>query len=368
MRHNRNRRNEESSLESKPGIFGLEVVKLFGDKKMTIFKSRRDFLVASASIAGAAGLGLSSSAVFAQDPKWPAKPIRIVVPFPAGSITDAMARLLADDLSKTLGQPVIVENKGGANGSIGAAEVARSAPDGYTLLATNSSSITVNPLVYKNSPYKSTDFAPIALVLDAPFIVNVNADWAKKHSINSLKDLTAFAKSHPSELTYGSGGMGNLAHLAYAMLSNEVGFKATHVPYKAGSQASTAAMSGEVNTLFDTLTSIPQVKAGKLKALAVTSPQRLAQLPDVPTIAEAGFPNIAVTFWLGLLAPAKTHPEIIEKLYEQAKHAMSVPAANKALSAQGTIAMVGPSDFAKRVANETKQLAEVVKRERITLD
>ncbi|HBP31427.1 MAG TPA: tripartite tricarboxylate transporter substrate binding protein [Advenella kashmirensis] len=335
---------------------------------MTILKSRRDFLATAASVAGASAFGLSSTMAFAQDKKWPAKLIRIVVPFPAGSITDAMARLLADNLSKSLGQSVIVENKGGANGSIGATDVARSTPDGYTLLATNSSSITGNPLIYKNSPYKSTDFSPIALVLDAPFILNVNALWAKTHAINSVKDLVAFAKSHPSELSYGSGGVGNLAHLAYAMLSNDGKFKATHVPYKSASQASMAVMAGEVNTSFDTLASVPQIRAGKLKALAVTPNQRISQMPDIPTMAEAGFPNIDLTFWLGLLAPAGTSADIVEKLYEHSKQAMSVQAANTALSAQGTIVMTNPKDFDTRIANETKQLAEVIKRENITLD
>lgn len=335
---------------------------------MAIFNSRRDFLSASASVIGAAVLGLSSTMAFAQDKSWPAKPIRIVVPFPAGSITDTMARLLSDNLSKTLKQPVIVENKGGANGSIGAAEVARAAPDGYTLLATNSSSITVNPLVYKKSPYQSSDFAPISLVLDAPFILNVNPDWAKKHSINSVKDLITYAKDHPSELSYGSGGAGNLAHLSYAMLSNDTNIEATHVPYKSASQASMAVMSGEVNTSFDTLASVPQIVAGKLKPLAVTQSQRIPQMPDVPTTGEAGYPNIDVTFWLGLLAPAGTPVEIVDTLYEHIKLAMAAPAANKALSAQGSVVLMGPKDFSARIGNEIGQLTEVIKRENITLD
>ena len=335
---------------------------------MAIMSSRRDFLAAAASVAGVSVFGLSPTVAFAQDNKWPAKLIRIVVPFPAGSITDAMARLLANHLSKSLGQSVIVENKGGANGSIGATEVARSAPDGYTLLATNSSSITGNPLIYKNSPYKAADFAPISLVLDAPFILNVNAEWAKTHSINSVKDLVAFARSHPSELSYGSGGVGNLAHLAYVMLSNEGKFKATHIPYKSASQASMAVLAGEVNTSFDTLASVPQIRTGKLKALAVTPKQRISQMPDVPTMAEAGFPNIDITFWLGLLAPAGTPPEVIEKLYALSKAAMSVPQANTALSAQGSIVMTAPGDFATRIASETKQLAQVIKRENIRLE
>jgi len=335
---------------------------------MTMFSSRRNFLIASAGVAGASAFGLSSTMAFAQDKKWPAKLIRIVVPFPAGSITDSMARLLAEGFSKTLGQPVIVDNKGGANGSIGAAEVARATPDGYTLLVTNSSSITVNPLIYRNSPYKAADFAPVSLVLDAPFILNVNPEWAKKHSIDSVQDLVDFARSNPSALRYGSAGQGNLAHLAYAMLSNDADFKAMHIPYKAASQASMAVMSGEVETSFDTLASVPQIRAGKLKALAVTPAQRIPQMPDVPTMAEAGFPNIDVTFWLGLLAPAGTAPEVIEKLYEHSKQAMSAPVANQAMSAQGTIALVNPADFAARIASETEQLAAVIKQENITLD
>ncbi|MGO1768253.1 MAG: tripartite tricarboxylate transporter substrate-binding protein, partial [Advenella sp.] len=163
-------------------------------------------------------------------------------------------------------------------------------------------------------------------------------------------------------------GVGNLAHLAYAMLSNDGGFKATHVPYKAASQASMAVIAGEVDTSFDTLASVPHIRAGKLKALAVTPMQRISQMPDVPTMAEAGFPNINVTFWLGLLAPAGTPADIVDKLYEHARKAMSVPAANTVLSAQGTIVMTNPKDFATRITNETKQLAEVIKRENITLD
>lgn len=335
---------------------------------MAIFKSRRNFLIAATSVATVSVFGLSSTVAFAQDKKWPDKMIRIIVPFPAGSITDAMARLLADNLSKSLEQSVIVENKGGANGSIGATAVSRSAADGYTLLVTNSSSITGNPLIYKNSPYKSTDFSPITLVLDAPFILNVNPEWANKHSINSVKDLVAFAKNHPSELTYGSGGVGNLAHLAYAMLSNDGEFKASHVPYKAASQASMAVIAGEVNSSFDTLASVPQIHAGKLKALAVTSKERQPQMPNVPTMAEAGFPDIDMTFWLGILAPAGTPQNIIDKLYEHSRQAMSVPTANTLLSAQGTIVMTNPKDFSVRIEKESKDLAEIIKRENIALD
>ena len=335
---------------------------------MAVFNSRRDFLITSACVAGIAALGMGSSVAHAKDDAWPTKTIRMVVPFPAGSSTDTVARLLSDHFSKALKQPVIVENKGGANGSIGAADAARSPADGYTLLVTNSSSITVNPLIYKNSQYKPADFDPVSLVLDAPFILNVNPEWAKKNSINSVKDLVAYAKSHPNEVTYGSAGQGNLAHLTYATLGNEAGFQATHVPYKSGAQASTAVMAGEVNTSFDTLASVPQIQAGKLKALAVTAKQRVPQMPDIPTMAEAGYPSIDVTFWLGLLVPAGTPPKIIETLYEESKRAMADPAANKALSAQGSVVVIDPKNFAKRIATESKQLTEIVKREKIAIE
>lgn len=335
---------------------------------MNKFSSRREFLAASAGVAGAAVLPWASSPALAQEAKWPAKVIRIVVPFPAGSITDTMARMLASGLAKSLGQPVIIDNKGGANGSIGVAEVARAAADGYTLLATNSSSITVNPLIYKNSPYKASSLAPITVVLDAPFILNVNPDWAKSNAINSVQDLIAYARRKPSELTYGSAGAGNLAHLGYAMLSNSAKIQTTHVPYKAASQASMAVMAGEVNSSFDTLASVPQILSGKLKALAVTSNERLAQMPDVPTMAQAGFADISVKFWLGLLAPAGTPAAIVEELYAHAKMAMAVPAAHAALSAQGVVVMQSPQYFANRIATEVKELAEVIKREKISLD
>ena len=335
---------------------------------MAISNSRRDFLITSACAAPAMALGLGATRVLAQGQAWPTKAIRIIVPFPAGSITDTIARLLSEPLSRALKQPLVVENKGGANGSIGAAEVARAEPDGHTLLVTNSSSITVNPLIYKNSQYKATDFVPVTLVLDAPFVLTVNPEWAKKHSINSAADLVAFAKKNPGEVTYGSAGQGNLAHLAYAQWGNEAQFKAIHIPYKSGAQASTAVMAGEVNSTFDTLASAPNIAAGKLKALAVTPKQRIPQLPDVPTMTEAGFPNIDFMFWLGLLAPKGTPAKIVETLYEQSKAAMGEPAASKALSAQGTIVMLNPKDFSARITRESAQLAEVIKRKNIVIE
>ena len=330
--------------------------------------SRRDFLLASASVAGASTLALTPAAGHAQGSKWPSKIIRIVVPFTAGSITDSTARLLADGLTKTLGQTVIVDNKGGANGSIGTAEVARAAPDGYTLLATNSSSIVINPLVYKNSPYQSKDLTPITALLDAAFVLNVHPAWAQKNSINTVQDLVAYAKRKPGELSYGSTGVGNIAHLAMVMLSNTAHFEANHVPYKSGAQASMGVLAGELNAVFDTLVSVPQIQAGKLKALAVTTPERIAQLPDVPTMTEAGYPSINSTFWLGFLAPPGLPQALVDQLYAATKTAMTAPAVLTALSAQGSVNLPTPQEFAARISKENASYAEVVKREKIVLE
>ena len=209
---------------------------------------------------------------------------------------------------------MIVDNKPGANGAIGVGEVARSAPDGYTLLVTNSSSITINPQIYKKISYQTKDFAPVTMLLDAPFILTANPDWAGKHQIGSAQDLIVYAKRNPDKISYGSAGPGNIAHLAFASWSNRTGVKTTHVPDKTASQAQLAVLSGELDTQFDTWSALPQIAAGKLLPLAVTAPQRMKQLPNVPTMAEAGYADFNVTFWAGLLAPAGTPPGIVNKL------------------------------------------------------
>ena len=167
----------------------------------------------------------------AQASDWPTRPIKIIVPFPAGSFTDATARVLSDRFSNALGQPVVVDNKSGANGLIGVAEAVKAAPDGYTLLVTNSSSVAINPQLYKKAPYKTSDLTPITMVLEAPFILVTNPAWAQKNSVNSLKDLVQYASQNPGKLNYGSAGAGNIAHLGFATMSNKANITATHVPY-----------------------------------------------------------------------------------------------------------------------------------------
>ncbi len=311
---------------------------------------------------------LAAAPAQAQADNWPAKPIRIVVGLPAGSFTDTIARAVSDQLSKQLGQPVIVDNKPGANGAIGVGEVARSAPDGYTLLVTNSSSITINPQIYKKISYQTKDFAPVTMLLDAPFILTANPDWASKHQIRSAQDVIAYAKRNPDKISYGSAGPGNIAHLAFAQWSNRTGVKTTHVPYKSASQAQLAVLSGELDTQFDTWSALPQIAASKLLPLAVTAPQRMKQLPNVPTMAEAGYADFNVTFWAGLFAPAGTPPAIVDKLYEATKSMLQNEHARNVLSKQGDMVMLAPEPFGQRIAKEVADWKQVIQREAIALD
>jgi tripartite-type tricarboxylate transporter receptor subunit TctC len=304
----------------------------------------------------------------AQTASWPNKPIRMIVPFPAGSFTDTVARVVSERLTKSLGQPVVVENKAGANGLIGVTEAARAAPDGYTLLITNSSSITINPLVYKKGAYKPKDFAPVTLVIEAPFILVTNPEWSQKHAVGSVTDLIRFATQNPGKLSYGSAGPGNIAHLSFAMLNNREKIKTEHIPYKSASQAQMAVISGELDTAFDTWSALPQIKAGKLKPLAISSSKRMALLPNVPTLEEAGIKPFNVTFWIGMLAPAGTPPQIVQKLHAVTQGMLDDDKAKAALGQQGEVVMVDPANFARRVDKEEADWSAVIQREGITLD
>jgi tripartite-type tricarboxylate transporter receptor subunit TctC len=325
--------------------------------------TRRRALTLAAALACAA-----AAPAHAQDAAWPNKPIRVIVPFPAGSFTDMVARVVSDTLARSLGQPVVVENKAGANGVIGVSEAARAAPDGYTLLVTNSSSITINPQLYRKITYKTTDLAPVTMLLEAPFILVTNPQWAQKNNIATVNDLVQFARSNPGALSYGTPGAGNIGHLSYAMLSNRTKVSTTHVPYKSTAQAQLATIGGELNSMFDVMTAVPHIQAGKLKALAVTAPQRLAQLPDVPTMAQAGVPDFNIAFWIGLLAPAGTPPEIVAKVNAAAQGLLADPKAKAALSAQGELTMRDPAAFAQRIAAEVPAWGTVIQAEKLALD
>lgn len=299
---------------------------------------------------------------------WPARPIRIVVGFPAGSTTDVVARVAAEHLRVKLGQPVTVDNKPGANGLLGAGEVARATPDGYTLLVTNSSSVVINPQLYRKAPYATQDFAPVSMIVASPFILVVNPVTERTARVNSVADLLAVAKAQPGQVTYGSAGPGNIAHLAFEMLGNRTGTRSTHVPYKGAAQAQIGLMAGEIDALLDTPHGLPHMRSGKTRPIAITSSARLPELPNVPTMAEAGVPDFDVTFWLAMLAPAGTPPAIVDKLYETLKTVREDPKAMKQLEGNGQPALTDPQAFAARIQREAAMWGEIIRRERIQLD
>ena len=312
-------------------------------------------------------LCLAPPLAFAQS--YPTKPIRFVVGFPAGSTTDVMARILAEQVKNRLGQPVLVENQAGANDVLGATEVARAQPDGYTVLVSNSSTITVNPLLYKNLQYApAKDFVPVVLVTAAPFVLVVNPDKDLGVPVASVADLVRVAKAKAGGLSYGSAGLGNLTQLTMELFSGQAGVKMLHVPYKAASLAQAALLAREVDVVFDTVGVVPQVKAGKLRALAVSTPQRWRDLPEVPAMVEAGFPGFDMSFWLGVLVPAQTPPAVVKALFDAIKSAAEVPGVRSSLLQQGDIMMLDPQQFAARIRRETDDNAATIKRVGITLE
>lgn len=327
--------------------------------------SIRCTLALSATILG----GSMVDPVIAQTNPYPSRPIRIVVGFPPGSSTDAIARGIGEHLRVKFGQPVVVDNRSGANGVIGVTEVAKATPDGYTLLATNSSSITVNPQIYRKIGYLPVrDFTALTMAISAPFILTVNPANDRTAGVSSVADLVKLARSKPGQLSYGSGGPGNLAHLGFEMINNRAAIKTVHVPYKSGSGAQLAILGREIDLLLTTPSAVPTITAGRLRALAVTTANRWHELPDTPTMIESGYANFDVPFWLGLLAPAKTPPAVIKTLYETIATMRDDANATKPLRAQGTVELLDPQTFATRIRAETAAWGEVIKREKIQLD
>jgi len=305
-----------------------------------------------------AGLCVTSEA-FAQ--KYPARPAKIMVGFSAGGPVDVVARIVADRLGNKLGQPFVVENRAGANGMIAAEGVARADADGYTILACNSSTITLNKTLFKEARYDPIgDFAPLTTVVSAPLVLVVNAENPKTAGIKTVADLVAAANAAPGALAYGSGGNGNLAHLAMELLSQRAGIKLIHVPYRGGAASEVGLLAQEVLAVFDPLSAVPLVKAGKLRALAVSSAERLPSLPDVPTVAEAGYPGFDISFWVGFFMPKATPAPILDTLHREIVAAARDPALQERLETQGVVSVLSPADYAVKIAKETRELAEVV--------
>lgn len=318
--------------------------------------------------AGLAALGICAAGA-ARSQAFPTKPLRIIVAFPAGSSTDGIARAVGEQLRAKFGQPVVIDNRSGANGAIGVTEAARATADGYTLLATNSSSITVNHQIYRKLGYlPERDFVPLSMVVSAPFFLAVNPGGRWTAGVNTVADLVALARAKPGPITYGSGGPGNLAHLAFEMINNRAEIKTVHVPYKSGMGAQLALLGKEVDAHLAAPSVVPVVRAGKLRALSVTTAKRWHELPEVPTMIESGYAGFDVPFWLGIMAPARTPPNLVRVLYEAIAAVPEDSNAMRQLRALGSVELLDPQTFAKRIRAETASWAEVIKRENIQLD
>ncbi|MET3515290.1 tripartite-type tricarboxylate transporter receptor subunit TctC [Pseudacidovorax sp. 1753] len=321
-------------------------------------------LVAVASLA-AVLLGAGGIAQ-AQD-TWPTKTVRIVVPFAPGGTTDILARAVAPELSKAFGQQFIVDNRAGAGGNVGAEIVARSAPDGYTLLMGTVGTHGINRALYPKLPYDPIkDFVPITLVASVPNVMEMNADKARQYGIQNVQDFIRYVRSHPGQLNMASSGSGTSIHLAGELFKSMTGTFMTHIPYKGSGPALLDMVAGNADVMFDNLpSSMQQIKAGKLKALAVTSSQRSAALPDVPTVEEAGGPSLKgyeASSWFGLLAPAGTSPEIVQRIQQEVAKSLATAAVKEKMLAQGAIPGGNtPAAFAQHIEREHVKWAQVVK-------
>ncbi len=273
--------------------------------KPNVFQRRQLFQAVGAALLFAPG--------FASAQSFPAKPIKLIVPFPPGGLIDTMARLVSPRLAQELGQAIVIENKPGAGGNLGAAEVARSTPDGYTLLMA-SPPLTISPALYAVMPYKPEQIIPVGLIGRVPNVLLVNP----KSGINTVAELLAKAKGMPGKLNYASNGNGTSLHLSAELLKSTTGTFITHIPYRGAAQAVTGLIAGEVDMMFENLPSvIGQIQGGSVKALAVTTRVRNKTIADVPTLAESGLPDFDVSAWYGLCAPAGTPPAVVARL-EQA--------------------------------------------------
>jgi tripartite-type tricarboxylate transporter receptor subunit TctC len=309
---------------------------------------RRLLLVGFALLAAAPALAQS----------YPDRPIRIIVPTPAGGPVDVMARLVAAALPATLGQNVIIENKPGAGNTIGSRLVAEATPDGYTLMVSAASGLIMSPMIIKNAGYDAASFAPVALIAETPQVLVINPQLPFK----TVADLIAYAKANPGKLNYSTGGIGTLPHLNAELFKSLSGTNIVHVPYKGGGPSLTGVVAGEVQMTFDTLaTSLQLIRDGRLRALAIVGPKRAPELPDVPAMPEVGFPAVTSGAWTALLAPKGTAPAIVAKLNAAVNAALQSEQLKSALAKVGAQPRGGtPQALADHMANETKKWKPIV--------
>jgi tripartite-type tricarboxylate transporter receptor subunit TctC len=297
---------------------------------------------------------------------YPAKPVKVVVPYPPGGPTDIVARVLSQKLAEQTGQQFVVENRAGAGGNIGAEAVARAPADGYTLLVATTAH-AINPSLFKSLGYDlQRDFAPVSQLTGGPLVIVVNPSLPARN----VRELIALAKSRPGGLNLASSGNGQSTHLSAELFNSMAGIRMNHVPYKGSAPALTDVIAGQADLMFDTmLSAMPQVKTGKLRALAVTSSTRSAAAPDLPTVAESGLPGYEAIAWNGLLAPAGTPKDVVAKLNAELKKALDTPEVKERFAAQGFGAAWGPPDrFATFLQSELAKWAKVVKASGATVD
>jgi tripartite-type tricarboxylate transporter receptor subunit TctC len=293
---------------------------------------------------------------FAQD--YPTRPIRIIVPTPAGGPVDVMARVLANALPPVLGQNVFIENKPGAGNTIGSRQAAAADPDGYTLMVSAASGLIMSPMIVKSAGYDASSFAPVALVAETPQVLVINSQLPFK----SIVELVAYAKANPGKLNYSTGGVGTLPHLNAELFKSVSGTNILHVPYKGGGPALTAVVAGEVQMTFDTVsTSLQLIQDGRLRALAIVGPKRAPELPDVPAMPEVGFPAVTSGAWTALMAPRDTPPAIITKLNAATNAALNGEQMKTALAKLGAQPRGGtPEDLTDHIQREVAKWKPIV--------
>lgn len=290
---------------------------------------------------------------------YPDRPIRWIIPWPPGGGADVIARLLGNQVAEGLGKPVIIENRAGAAGNIGAQQAARSAPDGYTIVFAYSGTHSINRHLYKEMTFEESDFAPVILLADVPQMLVVNANLP----IKSVADLIAMARANPGKLTFGSSGNGAINHLAGQLFASMADVKLTHIPYKGGAPAANAAMAGEIDMIFgEPATLLPLVESGKLRAIATTGARRALGMPALPTIAESGVPGYNVTSWNGVLAPAGTPAAAIARLNAEFNKVLAEPEMRARLLKTGYEPVGGPPErFSQKIESETRKWGPVIK-------
>ena len=326
--------------------------------------TRRTTLAIPLAITLAFG-ALASAPAFAQS--FPSRPVNLVVPFPPGGGTDTGARILAEQLSKRWGQPVVVENKGGAAGQIGADSVAKAKPDGYTLLLGNIGTQAINPSLYAKLPYDADKaFASVSLVAELPLAMMVNPALPAK----TASEFIALAKSKPGQLSYSSSGSGSAPHLAAEIFKDQTGTFVLHVPYRGGGPAIADLLAGHVQLSFMTvLEASGHIKGGKLRALAVTGDKRVQALPDVPTLAESVVPGFNAISWIGLLAPAGTPPDVVDKIAADVRAVLADDAVKARITALGGVPRATtPQEFGKLIADDKARYAQIIRSRKITVE